>query len=113
MINRVLLAALAVAIVLGVGAYTLDILNERSLRLAEIGRDICHSRHGVGIVGARSVPVAIRNECMRPIRTYEAGRIWRFVFSAAVGATCALLVVGGIVIVVRGRRRQTAVGLGR
>ena len=107
MINRVLLAALAVAIFLGAGAYTLGSLNDKSFRLAEAGRDICYSRYGIGVVGATSVPEAIRNECTQPIRDYQAGQIWRYVFAAAVGATGALLIVGGIVIVAR-RRRQPA-----
>ncbi len=113
MINRILLAALAAAIFLGAGAYTLGLLNERSLRLAEVTTDVCYSRHGIGLVAAPSVPEAIRRECAQPMRDYASAQPWRYVFAAATGATAALLVVGGIVILVRRRRRQPAVPLGR
>jgi len=106
MIRRVLLSALAVAIFLGAAAYTVGILNEKSLRVAEVGPDACYARYGIGLLGAPSVPDNVRIDCTRPIRDYEAGQFWRFLIAAAVGATGAFLVVGGIVIVVRQRRRQ-------
>jgi ABC-type branched-subunit amino acid transport system permease subunit len=113
MIDRILAAVLAAAIFLGVGGYTLASLNERSLALAEISRDICYSRHGISPGGAPAPPEPIMRECTQPIRDYQASWIWRWVFAAAAGATAAVLIAGGIVIVRRRRRRQPAVPLGR
>jgi hypothetical protein len=95
MVNRVLPAALAFALFLGAGGYTLRTLDAKSLGLAEAARDACLRR--VGELQPAS------NPCARPMHAYAIGRIWRFVFAASVGATFSLLVVGGVLIL---RRRQ-------
>ena len=101
MLNRVLLAALAVAIFLGAGGYTLAGLDDRSLRLAQVSSNVCYASRGINPELAASIPEPTKIHCTRPMRDYEAGRIWRFIFAAAVGATAALLVVGGIDILIR------------
>lgn len=95
MVNRVLPAALAFALFLGAGGYTLRTLDAKSLSLAEAARDSCLRE--VGELQPGSTP------CTRPMHAYAVGRIWRFVFAASVGATFALLLVGGLLIL---RRRQ-------
>jgi hypothetical protein len=107
MVNRILLA-LAVAIFLGAGGYTLLALDGRSFRLAEASADSCEARYGTG-----AAPEEKSTRCTRPMRDYSAGRIWRYVFAASVGATFALLVVGGIVILLRRQRGEEEVPPGR
>ena len=107
MVNRILLA-LAVAIFLVAGGYTLRTLDARSLRLAEASGGACQARYGTG-----AAPEEKGTRCTRPMRDYSAGRIWRYVFAASVGATFAVLVVGGIVILMRVQSGQLEVPPGR
>jgi hypothetical protein len=104
MVNRVVLAALAAAIFLGVGAYTFQALDDKGLRLAEVRRDACFARYGVNISGTAFLSDSVRIACNRPLRDYNAGRIWRFIFAVGVAATGAFLVVGGIDILIRRSR---------
>lgn len=107
MANRILLV-LAVAIFLGAGGYTLRALDSRSLRLAQASADSCQARYGTGAAAEEKSA-----RCSRPMRDYSAGRIWRYVFAASVGATFALLVVGGIMILLRVRSGELEIPPGR
>lgn len=104
MIERLVPWAAAIAIFIGVTGYTLVGLNEKSFALAEVSRDVCYARHGISLAGTPAIPEEIRTDCTRPIRDHQADLIWRTLIAAAVGATCALLLVGGVVIVLRARR---------
>ncbi|HEV2818026.1 MAG TPA: hypothetical protein VGW40_12495 [Allosphingosinicella sp.] len=106
MVSRVLPPLLAFAIFLGAGGYTLRTLDAKSLSLAEIARDACLRRTG-------AMPEAANSRCTRPMRAYATGRIWRFVFAASVGATMALLVVGGLLILMRRQSGEAEVPPGR
>ena len=103
MIDRILLTVLAAAIFLGVGGYTLRGVDEQSFRLAEVARDSCYARYAIHLT-ATDVPDEIRRHCTRPLRDYENGWPWRYVFAAAIGATAAFLVAGGIVLLMRRSR---------
>lgn len=106
MAGRVLAWAAALAILIGAGAYTFRLLDRKSFEVAEAVSDACYARHGTGLARDGDVPEAVRSRCTRPIRDYEAGRIWRAVMAASVGATAAMLIIGGIVIVLGARRRS-------
>jgi hypothetical protein len=102
--TRILFVALTVLVFLAAGACTLKILDTRSLLIAELARDSCYASRGYGLTGAGAVPAAVRTACTRPIRDYRSNLIWRAVFAASVGATAAMLLVGGIVILIRRSR---------
>jgi len=107
MVNRILLA-LAIVIFLVAGGYTLRTLDARSLRLAEASGDACQARYGSG-----AAPEQMSTRCTRPMRDYSTGRIWRYVFAASVGATFALLLVGGTVILMRRQSGELEIPPGR
>lgn len=104
--GRLLAWAVAVAIFLGAGGYTFMLLDAKSYEVAESVGEACYARHGVDPAQAADAPQAVQRPCNRPIRDYESGRIWRAVMAASVGATAAMLLVGGLFIIFGAKARS-------
>lgn len=105
--KKLVVAIIALAIFAGVGLLTASQLGDNAFRLAESERDLCYANQGYSVLSGPPIPDEVRNQCTRPILTYEDGETMRLVYGGLAG-----LVVAGIFLLIAWflmfRRREPA-----
>ena len=104
-----MLALLGLAGAAGAGAGLLGNLDASSFTQFEAARDHCYAQQGIDLRTTADVSPAAVDRCSQTMRDFENGQTGRYLVAAIFGLFCGAVVLGGILLGLRMRRRRQGV----